>query len=161
MFFHTFSKIKKIRKVSSFFTGYICGSECLGDDDKICKCGNDEFKGFYKNIIYCCSNATCTKTANGDVTCSHGQILPFAQSCNKECPSENRNFMAISSCDNFEGCPSSLSDYSKICIKSDQVNFGSFCDYSVLSSEGISCSKALNSKWSFDQCYTSVTQFIR
>ena len=126
--------------------------------DGLCKCGNDEFKGSSDNTNYCCSNATCTKAANGDVTCSHGQVLPITQSCNEECPSKNtENFMAISSCDTFEGCPSS-EDYSKICIKSDQVNFGSFCDWN---SEGISCSKALNSKWSFDQCYTSDTRLIR
>ena len=136
----------------------ICGSEC-SNYNKLCKCGNDEFKGFYDNTNYCCSNATCTKAANGDVTCSHGQILPYSQSCNEECPSINDiNLMAISSCDNFEGCPSSEA-YSKICIKSDQVNFGSFCDF--YESEGISCSKALNSKWSFDQCYTSDSRFIR
>ena len=159
MCFHTFSQIKKIRKVSSFFTGLICGSECL--DDNICKCGNDEFRGSFDNTNYCCSNATCTKTANGDVTCSHGQILPITQSCNEECPSRNEdNYMAISSCDNFEGCPSSLYDYSKICIKSDQVNFGSFCDFGG-STEGISCSKSLNSKWSFDQCYSSAQTYIR
>ena len=160
MCFHTFSQINNIKKVSSFFTDYICGSECLDNDDNICKCGKDEFDGDQYEK-YCCSNATCTKSANGDVTCSNGQILPFSQSCNEECPSRNEdNNMAISSCDNFEGCPSS-NRYSKICIKSDQVNFGSFCDFDDYSSEGISCSKALNSKWSFDQCYTSNTDFIR
>ena len=154
--FALFSQIKKRRKVSSIFTERICGSECL-NYDQLCKCGNDEFKGSAGNTNYCCSNATCTKNINGDVTCSHGQVLPFAQSCNEECPIKNTgNFMAISSYGNIEGCPSHEL-FSKIIIKSDQANFGSFCEYNLnlQESEGISCSKPLNSKWSFDQCYIS------
>ena len=120
-----------------------------------CKCGNDEFHG---NENYCCSNANCIKHLNGNVTCSHGQVLPFTKRCNQECPRNEENYMAISSCDFVGGCPSS-DYYSMMCIKSDQVtnnDFGSFCDVGR-DFEGISCSKSLNSKWSFDQCYTNAS----
>ena len=136
----------------------ICGSECT--DTLSCKCGNVETN--YQSQ-YCCSNANCTKAANGDVTCSHGQILPFTQSCNHECPYKNEgNCIAISStCDNNVGCPST-DWHSKICINSGEVKnkeFGSFCE--AYYDEGISCSIPFNSKWFFDQCYYNNIEHIR
>ena len=149
----------KIRKDFSFFTGDICGSACKGAPFNECKCGNETIT---LHQHYCCSNANCTKAANGDVTCSHGQILPLTRSCNHECSyRKESNAMAISStCDYDVGCPSK-EDYSKICINSDQVKnkeFGSFCDYAK---EGISCSTPFNSKWSFEQCYKNDIGHIR
>ena len=125
-----------------------------------CRCGNVEIK---PQSHYCCSNANCTKAANGDITCSHGQILPFTQKCNHECPYAYKyNRIAISAtCDYDVGCPSA-NWYSKICINFDHVKnkeIRSFCDTDM--GEPISCTAPLNSKWSYEQCYTEQIAYLR
>ena len=151
IFVYTFSLIlnKIIREFSSFIIES-CGSECLDNGNgNVCKCGLDEFQtASYGNANYCCSIANCTKNENGDVTCPYGQLLPYENNCNEKCPSSKTNYIAISStCGFHNGCPTSKY-YSIICTDGLKNNsFDSFCSTSY------SCSKPLNSKWSFDQCY--------
>ena len=153
-----------------FFSGFICGDDCIGHKET-CICGNNSFEGDSSGNYYCCSNTACLKDDYGNVECPQGQKLHITENCAKECPAMSmENNIAISSCEEENFCPDSsrnIGYFSKICNGSAQLGkeFLSYCSYinpdADFDFDGVSCERAYNSNNTYQQCYTSLSFYLR